>query len=414
MSRVLHTLSSLSAPLLAAIERKTDNIESTLQPGTTSAFPKTGQKSGSLPSDPTAPSPKRAGLQALTIPVNSPARMIINKGHTLLKELRPNVEALIKARKDIREHLGGTRQVELANSKTRLLNDDYRRWRDAPAGSTEEKSFKTAGEKAQASLALKVGHGQNELHSTLQGTPLEKFLCPWTGGFRDPKTGLVAKLMPLPHQALNTGSNANEANKSSKPVLQLCFPGTGTGAASRAQLKVNVMNFLGLGLPAAYLQALDLAQCLEKELGETHELTFAGHSLGGGVATFVGAAIGAERLKAAPATTPETMKVLTVNPAGLGGASMDYLDKHHARFRDAEGSIVNLRIKGDPVSSPKMQQRLVSIAASFFSKAAVPLRTPRALGTLHDIGTELLAKENRSPSRAHRLEALASVFDLKT
>jgi hypothetical protein len=413
MSKVSHTLSSLLPPLPETIERKTENTESTLQPGTTSVFPRTGQKSGRLPSDLTAPPSERARLQALTIPVNSPARVIINKGHTLLEELRPNVEALIEVRKDIREHLGATRQAVLADPKKRLLNDDYRRWRDAPAGSTEEESCKTAGEKAQASLALEVGHGQNELHQTLRGTPLEKFLCPWTGGFRDPKTGLVAKLMPLPPQELKTGTNTNEANKSSKPVLQLCFPGTGTGAAWRAQLKANVMNFLGLGLPAAYLQALDLARLLEKELGKTHELTFAGHSLGGGVATFVGAAIGAERLKAAPATTPETMKVLTVNPAGLGGASMDYLEKHHAGFHGAEGSIVNLRIKGDPVSSPKMQQRLVSIAASFFSQAAVPLRTPRALGALHEIGTELLAKENRSLPRAHRLEALASVFDLK-
>ena len=102
-------------------------------------------------------------------------------------------------------------------------------------------------------------------------------LDPYTGGIRDISTGLYVEL----HKAID--SNA----------YVLCFPGSGAGDMNTKQWKTNLKQLSSTGsVPKAYAQAAELVPEIRAAMLENGRedwpLELAGHSLGGGIANYVG------------------------------------------------------------------------------------------------------------------------------
>jgi hypothetical protein len=265
----------------------------------------------------------------------------------------------------------------------------YKLWRDSTPGSPNYDKISEAGKAGVKKLAAQSGHVNNVMFEALQGTELEKFFCPFSGCFRDPNTGVAAGL-----EQLIKNDEPSVAKDQGKPAFSLAFPGTGRGAAWRAQLKTNAQQFLGSGgVPAAHQQSEKLAILLKTKLGDTKHLTLTGHSLGGGIANYVG--------------ITQDIPSTCYNPAALGGACLKNLKgQPNLDERIKKQSII--RIKRDPVSSPKMQVRL---AALVFLVLGKKIATPQSLGTTYQASFADLPPEHRNCFSAHREIALSSLYD---
>lgn len=365
---------------------------------------------GRLPACPTEASAQRVNLQAAGSEGMSVERVRIQRGDQFASDHRWHMRALVGARATVHDMLSHLRKSLCSSAESRVLEHAYKRWRNASPESPDYERLKAEGLTARAELGLLAGHDESLLARPLQGSPLERFISPFTNGFRDPQTGLVAQL-----ERVLDGSG-NQVMENGKPVLQLCIQGTGRGNAIRAQLKANIVQFLGLGVPPAHLQALELARVLEEKLGAQNELKLAGHSLGGGIASFAGAMLLAEKARNGESGAPGahgksgSFKVLAVNPAGLGGACMAHLRQHGADVDGAGGGIINVRVKKDQVSSDKAQRRLAAIARHFFAPLGLRIPTPRHLGKIYEVAFDDLP-EGRNLLRAHKLEFVGSIFE---
>lgn len=118
------------------------------------------------------------------------------------------------------------------------------------------------------------GRSATQMEKLLKGSEFADMIDSKTGGFLDPRTGLCCQLQPL-----DSGDYA------------LCIPGIAPGKMFGTQLGASVKQFLGVGgLPEIYSQALQLAEFLSTKLEEKggKKLELTGHSMGGGIANYVG------------------------------------------------------------------------------------------------------------------------------
>lgn len=122
-------------------------------------------------------------------------------------------------------------------------------------------------------------------------------IYPLTGGIRDTGTGFYAQLVSDP-------LNPSE--------YFLCFPGTGAMNNLDKQWSTNIDNFLSDKVPKSFVQAVQLTAEIQQAVkaGNGH-LTLVGHSLGGGIANYVGLKL--------------DMESVCFNPAGMGKACLDDL-----------------------------------------------------------------------------------------
>lgn len=195
---------------------------------------------------------------------------------------------------------------------------------------------------------------------------LEKFLPP-NSRFRallEPATGAI--------RDVHTGLHVDFRRKplSNPTVYQLIFPGTGVVDTAGKQWLVNIAQFLGIGdVPHAYRQAAELATELAKSLPKGTPLELSGHSMGGGIATYV--------------ALKHDLKAVCLNAAMLGPACLSDLKKSNCLTPERLAKIHQLRIEGDPVTSQGLSKAL-TVMAALFAPAAVR-RAPRLLGVVHQI-----------------------------
>jgi len=190
-----------------------------------------------------------------------------------------------------------------------------------------------------------------------QDSALRHQLYPLTGGFRDRQTGLYAELHLLNQSPLQ---------------YVLCIPGTGLAddrswSWGSTQWATNAKQFLGSGgVPPAYSQALALADELNTLIAnDGGSLVIAGHSLGGGIANYVGVKLALESY--------------CFNAAALGEACLKDIEEE--RTTKSERKQHHIRIKGDKVTSEKTKQLLCSVVFAGSSKS---IRAPENVGTLYE------------------------------
>ncbi len=303
---------------------------------------------------------------------------------------KPNIIALAKTKKALDIGLNEMRPNLIKTKENKEYAAAYILWRDSTPESPNYEKISEAGKEGVKKLAEQSGQANNAMFKALQGTELEKFFCPFSGCFRDPNTGVTAgleQLMKSDEQAVGKDQG--------KPVFSLVFPGTGRGEALRAQLKTNAQQFLGSGgVPAAHKQSEKLAALLKSKFGDTNQLTLTGHSLGGGIANYVG--------------IKQDIPSTCYNPAALGSACLNKLKgQPNLDERIKKQSII--RIKRDPVSSPKMQVRLVSLVFLVLGKK---ITTPQSLGTTYQASFADLPPEHQNCFSAHKEIALSLLYGL--
>ena len=259
----------------------------------------------------------------------------------------------------------------------------------------EKAGIKDASKQLKASIS-------RELNSSEWSPINSKFTVPVEDKAHQSQAAAIITTTTMPAGQIFTNPNLIQISSKgspigkdqSKPVFSLAFPGTGRGAAWRAQLKTNAQQFLGSGgVPAAHQQSEKLATLLKTKFGDTKNLTLTGHSLGGGIANYVG--------------ITQDIPSTCYNPAALGGACLKNLKGQlNLDERIKKQSII--RIKRDPVSSPKMQVRL---AALVFLVLGKKITTPQSLGTTYQASFADLPPEHRNCFSAHREIALSSLYD---
>ena len=225
---------------------------------------------------------------------------------------------------------------------------------------TAKLSYTTiASQRLQNTAALRGDDddGRSELEKLLPvDSSFRRLLEPATGSIRDVRSGLNADLT---------------CRQGPPPVCRLVFPGTGLVDTTGVQLGVNIRQFLGIGgLPAAYQDALQLAQEIQASLPPGTKLELGGHSLGGGIATYVGLKLG--------------LKSVGFNAAMLGPACMKDLQKSGCLTAERLANVHQVRIEGDAVTSRKVNKLLVALTSFGM---LFPSRVPRLLGQLHQIST---------------------------
>ena len=180
-----------------------------------------------------------------------------------------------------------------------------------------------------------------------------------TGGFRDPSTGLYCELVPL---RLDTNSAISKVTG-----YVLCFPGIGAGNMRSTQLLSSVKQFLGVGgLPTMHSQALELAKTIGNTLaaeGKTLELT--GHSMGGGIANYVGLKL--------------NLPAVCYNAAALGRACLKDIGATHLENLKKQ---THIRLEGDFATHPSVTRKLMT----FFTLGKNNY-VPRNIGVINEIKT---------------------------
>jgi len=303
---------------------------------------------------------------------------------------QPHISALTKTKAALETGLNVKRPELMKIKGNREHAAAYKLWRDSKPGSPNYDKINKAGKEGLMNLAKQCKQEGNAMFQALQGTELEKFFCPFSGCFRDPNTGVAAGLEELVKK-----DGTPVLNDQGKPVFSLAFPVTGRGAAWRAQLKTNAQQFLGSGgVPAAHQLSEKLAILLKTKFTDAKQLTLTGHSLGGGIANYVG--------------IKQDIPSTCYNPAALGGACLKNLKgQPNLDERIKKQSII--RIKRDPVSSPKMQVRLAALVFLVWGKK---IATPQSLGTTYQASFADLPPEHRNCFSAHREIALSSLYGL--
>ncbi len=194
-------------------------------------------------------------------------------------------------------------------------------------------------------------------------SPMEKYLPPGSkfrralepelGSVRDIRTGLNAQLVRSEGRPRGTPDR-----------YILAFPGTGVVNSAGKQWLTNITQFLGIGgVPKMYRQALELAQEIQQQLPDGCKLELCGHSLGGGIASYVGLSLG--------------MKAVGFNSSPLGADCIKALRKAGALTPDRLENLTQIRTEGDPVTSRTVNTLLTRLASS---DALSALRVPQLPG----------------------------------
>ena len=193
-----------------------------------------------------------------------PAFEALRKTEDLLIATHESLKPVIKADENLSSHLKVYKK----------------RARDPKGKSPEKDEYRDAVESLSA-LANKKHRLTIKAADFLdENSNFSDKIYPLTGGIRDTKTGLYAQLMP---------------SAASSSEYFLCFPGTGAMNNLDKQWATNIANFMVDGVPKAYRQAVDLAHELRRVIqAKGGTLKLAGHSLGGGIANYVGLKLGLE------------------------------------------------------------------------------------------------------------------------
>ena len=234
---------------------------------------------------------------------------------------------------------------------------------------------------------LKGDRQDTELEEILSNNPelsaLSAKIDPLSGVFRDPHTGLYADLVRI-----------------DRNYFVLCFPGTGAGKMSAIQWKSNIDQIRNKKtIPPAYTQAVELAAAL-KELfaSQNKKFELAGHSLGGGIANYVGLKL--------------NINSTCFNPAALGPAVLNDLFINDCLSDECIKKQILLRIRKDPVSSKDSQEFFARFAQSTFLNNPF---IPRPVGILYIADRNDYHQNNRPPELdifdRHQLDAFQKYYD---
>lgn len=255
---------------------------------------------------------------------------------------------------------------------------DHKAYRDAAPSHPAFFELKSKGE---AAYALIQGRRPDSLLEQYLPSSWKQKLSPLIGCFRDPVSGLVADLREV------------KRGGDSKAFI-MTFAGTFTGGAHFAQVTTDIQQFFGTGgIPAAYAQAYELTRALQQSLPPNVPLNLVGHSLGGGIANYVGL-----KLDLASAC---------YNPAALGGACLSDLKETVVDLTERKAKQAIIRIDFDPVSSPIVQEVLINMRFSAFGNTAI---VPKCVGIHYIAPREILRPENQPLSKIHSMPALEDLY----
>ena len=251
--------------------KKTEVSSQTQLKSTDSGPAKAATLNSLLPEHPTKAARNRTDLIFPEhAPLSSTERVTLNDSKK--DDTRPMLSALVKTKAALETGLNVTRPELMKIKGNREHAAAYKLWRDSKPGSPNYDKINKAGKEGLMNLAKQSKQEGNAMFQALQGTELEKFFCPFSGCFRDPNTGVAAGLEELVKK-----DGTPVLNDQGKPVFSLAFPGTGRGAAWRAQLKTNAQQFLGSGgVPAAHQQSEGLATLLKAKFADAKQLTLTG------------------------------------------------------------------------------------------------------------------------------------------
>ncbi len=171
------------------------------------------------------------------------------------------------------------------------------------------------------------------------------------GAFQDHATGLYFEI------------HTKKQKKAELPAYVVAFPGTGIPGMIGTQWTNNIRQITGRGgVPPAYRQAEQLIAQITLHLppGATLELT--GHSLGGGIANYVG-------LK-------HDLPSTCFNAAALGKGCLEDLGDIP---RDRLEKQLHLRIKSDWMSSARVLKKIQTLSSSLIPYA------PRQVGKVYTL-----------------------------
>lgn len=231
----------------------------------------------------------------------------------------------------------------------------------SPIDVSETKSYKALSANRQnISVSLDDRFdGKSPLEYWLpKDSKFRSVLEPGLGSIRDIQSGLNAQLVR------RDGKPAGSPDR-----YILTFPGTGVVDTAGAQWKTNVRQFLGIGgVPPMYRQAVELAKEIQQRLPPGCELELCGHSLGGGIASFVGLSL--------------NLNTVGFNSAPLGPACIKALGKANALTRERLDKLRQIRTEGDPVTSRGVNKTLARLAHGAIRFGA---RVPQLAGTVYKI-----------------------------
>ncbi len=209
---------------------------------------------------------------------------------------------------------------------------------------------------AKAGAPVSSGTAGGTMAKLLKGTDFAKLIDPVTGGFRDPSTGLYCELKPLTADTMSQVTG-----------YVLCFPGVGAANMHSTQLLSSVKQFLGVGgVPTMHSQALELAKTIQDKLateGKSLELT--GHSMGGGIANYVGLKL--------------NLPAVCYNAAALGRACLKDIGETHLENLKKQ---THIRLEGDFATHPSVTRQLMA----FFTLGKNNY-VPRNIGVINEIKT---------------------------
>ena len=400
---------SLAPPVNRSGSSQAASAYTPLAPGSMGHRPSAASVSGSSGSIPSAPPSVRKSwssidqtsvAHAAQLP-ESPGEEVINDTEApILKQSKPFYEVASEVRKTNRAGFAAKRAELKHTVKNFDKNYDiYRRWRDCPEDDPNIKKIRGEGMAAQK-YVMRHGNLDSEkakLYDLLSEKPeLLKYISPINGDFRAPRIGVVAGL--------------RETNADGEKVPTLTFPGTGAGAMIRSQMRLNVQQVLRKdGPPEAYTLGVKLAEAiregLKKKDPDTPNLVLTGHSLGGGIASYVGAWTADPRQNFAP-------QCYLYNPAAMGGGSLRALNKKVGdNLAQCTANHVVIRVKYDQVSSSAMQKRLASVV-SFLKRTVIDV--PRHVGKVYTVARKLLDKSHQDLLSLHRLECFKDIYDQVT
>lgn len=205
------------------------------------------------------------------------------------------------------------------------------------------KRQRSLGKSLEATTEYQLLRGSRSEKSSLEvqlpaASAFRAMLYPPTGGVRDTRTGLYAELRKVTIEG--------------KPVFVLCFPGTGAARNRDTQWKANLKQAFGAaGIPRLYTQSLALAKELKTALNEKeYELQVAGHSMGGGIANFIGLALNIDSY--------------CFNAAALGGTCLNQLDIDGCLTAERIERQNHVTLKGDYASNRKLSTAIGLLSPS--------------------------------------------------
>ncbi len=228
-----------------------------------------------------------------------------------------------------KKHNGAPTEEQIAAKIEQVgRNAEFEPLADALREAYKDTDFSTASPEVREAFeqqydAIRQGVGRTELSEMEKllpkESPLRNKLDAMTGAFRDPGTGLYADL-----KKIGEGEEAKNV---------LILGGTGVGKMTGKQVLADVGQGIG-GIPANYKQAAQLGATLQTALGEGENFETAGHSLGGGLANYVGLKLG----------VPNT----GFNSAALGpGTRNDIPPENLARAKDLA---LHVNVRGEAIS----------------------------------------------------------------